>query len=71
MLQERLGLGQRQAQVLQLLVLFVQHDDVVDGYLLVIGDDHELQLETQRHTGDPQGRERVPSRYPSLCAAGS
>ena len=24
-------------------------------HLLVIGDDHELKLEAQRHTGDPQG----------------
>src|SRR5919202_1097694 len=53
--QERLGLGQRQAQVLRPVVLLVQHNELVDGDLLVVlGDDHELKLEAQRHAGDPQ-----------------
>jgi hypothetical protein len=44
--QERLGFGQRQAHLLQSLVFLGQHDELVDGDLLVIiGDDHELKLE--------------------------
>jgi hypothetical protein len=39
---------------------------VVDGHLLVIGDDHEPKLEVQRHTGDRHGRTgpvTVPGSY--------
>jgi hypothetical protein len=53
--EQRPGLGQRQTQVLQSVVVLVQHDEVVDGHLLVVlGDDHELKLEAPRHVGDPQ-----------------
>jgi hypothetical protein len=44
--QKRLGFGQRQAQVLRPLVVLVEHDEIVDAHLLVIiGNDHELELE--------------------------
>jgi len=63
--EERFGLGQGQAQMLQLLVVFGQHDELVDGHLLVIiGDDHELELELQRHTGGPL-RRKIQPRYPA------
>jgi hypothetical protein len=43
-------------------VVLVQQHDLVDGHLLVsIGDDHELQLEAQRHTGNPQEAEDPPT----------
>jgi hypothetical protein len=55
--QEGLGLGERQAHLLRPLVVLAQHDEVLDGYLLVIiGDGHELDFELQRHTDGPQRR---------------
>jgi hypothetical protein len=38
--QERLGLGETQTEVFEPLVLFVQHDDLVDAHLLVIAHYH-------------------------------
>jgi hypothetical protein len=67
--QERLGLGQHQAQLLQPLVLLGQHNQVIDGHLLVIiGDDHELKLEVQPHAGDSTGGKIWP-QYPAPMRA--
>ena len=56
------SLAGSQAQVLQPLVVLVQQHDLGDGDLLVsIGDDHELQREAQRYTGDPQAAEDPPT----------
>ena len=75
--QERLGLCQRQTQVLQSLVVLVEHDEVIDGHrLVVIGNDPELELEAQRHARDPQRRKDPatlpgrPHRQPEACAPG-
>jgi hypothetical protein len=61
--------SQRRAQVLQLLVVLVQQDDVISGHLLLIGDHHELQLESQRHT-DPRGG-KIQHGNPLSGATGS
>jgi len=48
--QERLGLLQAQTQLLRAVALLVQYDQFIDGHLLVIiGDNHQLKLEPQRH----------------------
>jgi len=49
--QERLGLTKTQTEVFQPLMLLVQHDDVIDAHLIVIGHHHQLQLEAQGHSG--------------------
>jgi hypothetical protein len=54
--QERLGLCQRHALVLEPLMVLVEHDAVVAELVLVIADNDELELEAQRHTGSPQRR---------------
>jgi hypothetical protein len=60
------SLAGSQAQVLQPLVVLVQQHDLVDGHLLVsIGDDHELQREAQRYTGDSK-RRKIHPPYPPL-----
>ena len=52
--QERLGLMQRQTQLLRPVTLLVEHKQLVDGHLLVIiVDNHELKFEPQRHVCNP------------------
>jgi hypothetical protein len=52
--EERLGLGQCQAHLLQSLAILVQEDELLRGHLLVVlGNDHKLKLELERHAGDP------------------
>jgi len=44
--QDRLGLSQRQTQLLEPLVVLIKHDQFVDGrWLVIISDNHELKLE--------------------------
>src|SRR6476469_8435657 len=64
---------QGQTQLLRPVTLLVEHDHFVEGHLLVvIGDNHELKLEPQRHMGDPQRNDlatvSVPAYQPTASA---
>jgi hypothetical protein len=70
--EERFSLGQGQAQLLQTRVIFAQHDELVNGDLLtIVGGDHELKLEVQRHASDSQTRKRSSHGTRHSSAAGS
>jgi hypothetical protein len=68
--QERLGLTKTQTEVFQPLMLLVQHDDVIDAHLIVIGYHHQLQLEAQGHSGS-SGANRSAHRTVRQSPTGS